>query len=118
MARSLPQSYIRNPITYIFGVDSNVRVLRELVRHGGRLSSSTISRQSGLSRTSVWLALQVLQNLNVVTSEGSDNTRLFKFNMDHFLADSIGLLFRTERDRFSSLLEAIKASTQTNSQWI
>jgi predicted nucleotidyltransferase len=118
MARSLPQSYIRNPVTHIFGVDSNIRVLRELVRHGGGLSSSTISRQSGLSRSSVWLALQALQSLNVITSEGSDNTKVFKFNKDHFLAGPIGLLFQTERDRFSSLLEAIKASSQANRQWI
>lgn len=110
MARSRLQSAIRNPLTYIFGVDSSVAVLRELVRHGGALSSSDIQNRSGLSKSSVRLGLISLEQSGVVVSEGSLATKLHRFNAAHFLAPQIAALFDAERNRFSEILESVRNS--------
>lgn len=110
MARSRPQSAIRNPLTHIFGVDSNVAVLRELVRHGGALSSSDIQNRSGLSKSSVRLGLISLERLGVVTSEGSLATKLHCFNTAHFLAPQIAVLYEAEKNRFTEILETVRNS--------
>ncbi|WP_440657819.1 helix-turn-helix domain-containing protein [Ensifer adhaerens] len=43
---------MRAPLDSVFGVDSNVRVLRVLAEHGGLLSSSEVSQRPKLSKTS------------------------------------------------------------------
>ena len=118
MARSQSQSAIRNPITYIFGVDSNVAVLRELVRHGGALSSADIRRRSGVSKSSVRIGLIVLEQLGLVRSEGSHVTRLHRFNQGSDLAEQISELFHAEANRFTSIVEIIRGCAEHNSNQI
>ncbi|WP_206078726.1 hypothetical protein [Allomesorhizobium camelthorni] len=113
MARSRSQSAIRNPLTHILGVDSNVAVLRELVRHGGALSASDIQGRSGLSRSGVRLGLISLEKSGIVVSEGSLATRLHRFNTAHFLSPQIAALYVAEKDRFTDIVESIRNSAGT-----
>ncbi|UVK49234.1 helix-turn-helix domain-containing protein (plasmid) [Mesorhizobium sp. AR07] len=71
MARSTSQSALRYPLIIILGTDENVRLLRELSRHGGLLSSPLLADRSGLARASVWSALGTLEGIGIVSSEGT-----------------------------------------------
>lgn len=108
MARLQLQSALRNPLNTIFGVDANVAVLRELVRHGGALASAEIVARSGASKSSVRLGLIALEAFGLVTSEGTRTTRLHRFNRDNCLGPAIEALFDAETQRFSLILETIR----------
>jgi predicted nucleotidyltransferase len=100
------------PLTLIFGVDSNVGILRELVRHGGSLSSSDIQARSGLSKTVVRLGLLSLSQAGVVITEGSANTKLHRFNAEHYFARQIEALYDAEKNRFTEIIESIRCSVE------
>ncbi len=104
MARSRAQSAIRNPLTRIFGVDSNVAVLRELVRHGGYLSSSTVQSRSGLSKSSVRLGLISLEQTGIVITEGTPFTKLHRF----IIVDKLNATIRLENRPIAELFIPMK----------
>jgi predicted nucleotidyltransferase len=108
MARPEPESAIRRPLTVVLGVDSNLRVLRTLIRHGGHLAASEIVRLSGLSRESVRLALISLESMAMLESVGSPYSRVYRFNQGHVLAPQLAALFNAEEDRFTSILDAVR----------
>jgi predicted nucleotidyltransferase len=110
VVRTIAQSAIRNPVDLIFGVDSNVRVLRVLVRHGGLLSAPDIGRRARLSRSSARLGLLSLEESGAVVAEGAGYSRLYRLNAKHYLADQIRSLFAAEDQRFSDVVEAVKDS--------
>jgi len=110
LARSEPQSAMRAPLDTVFGVDSNVRVLRVLTAHGGALSSSDITRRAKLSKTSTRNGLMSLGECGAVVTEGSGQSRLHRFNHDYYLAPQIEALFATEPVRFEKVLEAVRLS--------
>lgn len=110
MARTIPESAIRNPLDLILGVDSNVRVLRALVRHGGLLSSSDIGRRARLSKTSTRLGLIALEATGIVSAEGSGYNRLYRFNTGHDLSPAIESLFAAEDRRFAAIIDAVRNS--------
>jgi predicted nucleotidyltransferase len=89
-----------------------------LARHGGALSAPLIAHHSGLSRSSVWLALQSLEELHVVAVEGSGNVKLYRLNGDYFLAAAIRQLFEAEQARFAAALEAVRSSPSSQRQWV
>lgn len=110
MARSEAQSAIRAPLDTIFGVDSNVRVLRVLAAHGGPLSSSDISRRAKLSRSSTRQGLISLEECGAIVTEGSGYSRLHRFNRDFCLAPQIEALFAAEAVRYEKILDAVRLS--------
>lgn len=110
MARTISQSAIRNPLNLVFGVDSNVRVLRVLARHGGLLASSDISRRADLSKSSTRLGLLSLEQIGIISAEGSGYNRLYRLNTKHYLADEIDSLFAAEDRRFAAIIEAVTTS--------
>ena len=110
MARSEPESASRKPLTIVLGVDSNLRVLRALVRHGGQLAASEIARISGLSRESVRLGLISLESMRMVSWSGSPHSRVYRFNDGHILAPPLAALFEAEKERFAAILDAVRQS--------
>ncbi|WP_234838760.1 nucleotidyltransferase domain-containing protein [Sinorhizobium meliloti] len=108
MARSEQESAIRNPLTNILGIDSNLRVLRTLVQHGGMLSASEIVRVSKLSRDGVRRGLLALESSGMVTSSGSSHARVYRFNASHFLAPALGTVFGAEKERFMAILDTLR----------
>lgn len=113
MARSTAQSALRYPLTIILGTDANVRVLRELSRHGGMLSSPLLADRSGLARASVWSALGPLEGIGIVSSEGTAKTRLYRLNDRHPLAKSVQALFEQEALRYSDIRAAVTHAVST-----
>ncbi|AZO31517.1 hypothetical protein EJ071_31790 [Mesorhizobium sp. M1B.F.Ca.ET.045.04.1.1] len=110
MARSERESAIRRPLTAMLGVDSNLRVLRTLVEHGGLLAASEIVRRSRLSRESVRLGLVALETLGIVVASGSGHSRLYRFDDSHYLAPRLAALFKAESNRFTAILDAVRQS--------
>lgn len=110
MARSSPQSVLRYPLTRILGVDANVRVLRELLGHGGELAAPALVVRSGLAQSSVRAALIDLEAMKIVETIGSGRARLFRIAKRHPLADALGALFRAENRRFEAVLTAVRAA--------
>ncbi|WP_315858300.1 helix-turn-helix domain-containing protein [Rhizobium leguminosarum] len=110
MARSEPQSAMRAPLDTVFGVDSNVRVLRVLAPHGGPLSSSDITRRAKLSKTGTRQGLISLEECGAIVTEGSGHSRLHRFNHDYYLAPQIKALFGAESVRFEKMLDAVRLS--------
>jgi predicted nucleotidyltransferase len=111
MARSARESSIRKPLTFMLGVDSNLRVLRVLVQHGGLLAASEIARISELSRGSVRLGLISLESMGIIASSGSPHSRVYRFNDGHYLAPHLAALFEAERGRFMAILDAVRRSS-------
>jgi predicted nucleotidyltransferase len=110
MARSAPQSTLRYPLTRILGADANVRVLRELVGHGGRLSAPALVVRSGLAQSSVRAALISLEEMKIVEAIGFGRARLFCVDGRHPLAASIAAMFDAEDCRFAAVLDAVRAA--------
>lgn len=110
MARSERESAMRNPLTFVLGVDSNLRVLRALVQHGGMLAASEIVRMSRLSRESVRLGLRSLGSMGIVTWSGSAHARVYRFNDGHYLAPVLAALFEAEKERFLVVLDTVRRS--------
>lgn len=110
VARSERESAMRYPLTSMLGVDSNLRVLRTLVRHGGVLAASDIVRMSRLSRESVRLGLLALGTMGIVDSLGSLHARVHRLNQLHCLAPALTTLFGAEAERFEAILNAVRQS--------
>jgi len=110
VARSSAQSAQRYPLTTILGTEANVRVLRELFRHGGQMPAPALTARSGLAKASVWAALAALEATGVVASAGSGRTHLYCVRADHPLAASLGALFEAEDCRFAAIRDTIRAA--------
>jgi DNA-binding transcriptional ArsR family regulator len=118
VARTVSQSAIRNPLDLVFGVDSNVRVLRIVARHGGLLSSSEIGRRAGLSKSSTRLGLISLADTGLVLAEGSGYNRLYRLNSEHYLSGAIENLFAAEDRRFTAIIDAVTNSPGAQKQLV
>ncbi len=112
MARSSPQSIQRYPLTAILGTEANVRLLRELSRHGGQLSAPSLVQRTGLAKTSVWAGLAALEQAGAVAIAGSGRARLYNIRADHPLRAALDALFEAEERRFDAILEAVRAAAR------
>jgi predicted nucleotidyltransferase len=112
MTRSAPQSIQRYPLTAILGTEANVRLLRELSRHGGQLSAPSLVQRTGLAKTSVWAGLTALEQAGAVAVAGSGRVRLYRLRADHPLRTALDMLFEVEERRFDAILEAVRAAAR------
>lgn len=112
MPRASPQSALRAPLSRLVGSQANVRVLRELSRHGGQLSAPRLTAQTGLAHRSVYLALSELQAMKIVDVRGSGSTWLYQFEHHHPLAGFLSALFEAEERRFDDILECIETAAK------
>jgi hypothetical protein len=64
----------RYPLTSILGTEANVRLLRELYRHGGQMSAPLLTARTGPAKSSVSTALAALEGIGFVASAGTGRT--------------------------------------------
>ena len=114
MTRSSAQSTLRYPLTVILGTEANVRLLRELSRHGGQLSAPALVFRTGLAKTSVWAGLASLDAAGVVSAAGTGRTLLYSLRAAHPLRSALDTLFEAEERRFDAILEAIRAAARNS----
>jgi predicted nucleotidyltransferase len=108
--RPVAQSFLRQPLSAVFANPANVRLLRELSRHGGEFSAKILAERSRLTKSSVTLALDYLSGLGLVEILGSAHSRLYRIDGDHPLASSLAALFAAEDLRFQNIIEAVRAA--------
>jgi len=112
MAEHVRQSTLRYPLTEILGSVACVRTLRELMRHGGELSASTLVLRTGLAKRSVQTALGALEAMEVIDALGFTRGRLFRVRRAHPLAAALDQLFDAEEQRFNAVLEAMRKAAE------
>ncbi|MSP02781.1 MAG: hypothetical protein EXR07_17305 [Acetobacteraceae bacterium] len=112
MARSTAQSAKRYPLTLMLGTEANVRVLRELSRHGGQLSARALEFRTGLSGSTVRTALQAQSEMGAISVAGSGYGRLYSLRLDHPLREALDALFSSEEDGFGAILTAIETAAR------
>jgi predicted nucleotidyltransferase len=110
MPRSSAQSAQRYPLTFILGSEANVRLLRELFRHGGQISAPQLAIRSGLAKASVWTALVSLEAMGIVRAAGTGRSRLYGIRSDHPLAAALDALFAAEEARFAAMRQAVRTA--------
>lgn len=107
MARSLPQSAHRYPLTIALGSEACIRVARELAMHGGQLSNAELVRNTRLAPATVPRALTALIDTRLVRASGSGRSRLYHLRHTALTA-ALTSLFVTEAKRFDDMLEAAR----------
>lgn len=112
MARPIADSAIRHPLNDILSAEAHIRILRELCLHGGFLSVGSIATKTGLSKSGLRKALEALGRTNAIVDEGSDRTRLYRFNWSHPFANQISALFAAENDRLQRIFDSVRGSGQ------
>lgn len=114
---SLPQSYLRYPLSRILASEGAVRVLRELARHGGELSVSALIGPTRLSTQAVRNVLGSLAATGVVEPIGQGRSVLYRVRSAHPLLAPLAHLFAEEEARvgrvFRALREAARAAAPT-----
>jgi DNA-binding transcriptional ArsR family regulator len=99
---------LRFPLSYIFGTETNVRILRELARHGGQLTPSNLAARTKMALPSVIAALSSLGGTSVVKEVGTGRTRLYNLNQASPFSAPIQALFKAEEDRFAGIIDAVR----------
>lgn len=107
-----PDSSLRHPLTGILGTEANVRLLRELVMHGGQVSAPHLAMRTGVSEQHVRSALARLVTFGVVLMIGSARSRLYCFAADYPLAAELQALFQAEAANFSRIIEGLRQTAQ------
>ncbi len=110
MPRSGPQSALRYPLTGILGSVANIRVLRELLQHGGEIAPPSLVLRTRLAQSSVREALIALESMKVVEAIGGGRHRLFRIVLTHPLTGPLERLFQAEGDRFDRILNSIRTA--------
>ncbi len=114
MPRASKQSTLRFPLSAIFSSEANVRLLREMFRHGGELSAPEIGKRAGVSRQHVLRTLHGLGELGIVEAVGVSGHPSYRVRAAYPLHDVIAALFLTEEERFSAVREAIRTAAGTD----
>lgn len=112
------QSFLRYPLSLILASEGNVRVLRELLRHGGELNSPTIAKRTGVSPQHVRHVLGGMVATGVVEEVGQGRYRSYRGNVEHPLHPILSELFRQEEIRFDEVLAAIRAAVAADSEGV
>ncbi|MEX2608841.1 MAG: nucleotidyltransferase domain-containing protein [Gemmatimonadota bacterium] len=111
---STSQSALRFPLSAIFSSEGNVRVLRELFRHGGELSAPSIAKRVGLSRQHTTRILRGLAALEVVESVGVGGHPSHRARRIHPLYAVLDGLFHVEAQRFGEIADAIRTAARAD----
>ena len=99
---------LRHPLTAILGSEGHVRLLRELLRHGGELGAPDLAARAGLSPQHARLVLGRLVQAGVVDGLGTGRARLYRARPAHPLAGPLDALFAAEDERFGAVLAAVR----------
>ncbi len=111
------------PLDALLGREANVRVLREMVAHGGYLSSSEIARRTRLTRMGALASLHDLERLQMIETAGSKHAILHRLSTEHPLATWIVALFEAEAERSAAIFQLIgetvlHAAPDTAAVWV
>jgi predicted nucleotidyltransferase len=113
---STHQSALRYPLSSILSSEGNVRVLRELFRHGAELNPPQIASRAGLSPQHVRQILPALRSLGVIEVVGQGRYPSYRGRAGHPMHAALDTLFRLEEDRFDQVLEAVRKAVSSDQE--
>jgi len=113
MTRPLPQSALRFPLSSIFSTEVNLRVLRELSRHGGQLSATDLMMRARVTHPSVIKALTTLTEFSIVAEAGSRRSRVYRLEPESPFHAALVHLFNAEEARFDESIQAVRECAQS-----
>lgn len=103
------QSARRYPLNAILGTEATVRLLRVLIAAMGQpVTSGELAGRAALARTSIYQALDLLEQTGIVTYVGAGRQRQVRFRREHPLAPALEALFTAETTTFAEFLEALR----------
>ncbi len=103
------QNYVRYPLNDLLGTRANVRLLRLLAEEvSGPISVSEAAEQTGLTVAGARRALQSLARTGYVEQLGGGRSQQFQLRNADALSAQLRALFRTERDRYQSLVNRLR----------
>ncbi len=108
---SSKQSALRYPLSAILASEGNVRVLRELLRHGGALNAPHVARRVGMSPQHVRQILASLHSVGVIEEVGQGRYVSYRAGAGHPLYRALDDLFRKEDERFDAVLSAVREAS-------
>src|SRR3982751_6364147 len=92
------QGMLRHPLTAVLGSEGHVRLLRELLRHGGELGATDLATRAGLSPQHARLVLAHLVEAGVPGGLGPGRPRLYRARQAHPLVGPLDALFAAEEE--------------------
>lgn len=107
------QSFLRAPLNAALGSEANVRILRVLALTRPPITAGELATRAGLNRTSVYPALDALEQIGIVMLTGTGAQRQIRLRSVHPLASALRALFRAERRRFDDFLASLRDIVRT-----
>jgi predicted nucleotidyltransferase len=111
---STQQSFLRYPLSLVLASEGNVRVLREILRHGGELNPPTIAKRTGVSPQHVRQILGGMVATGIVAEVGQGRYLSYRGNAEHPLYPALSELFRQEESRFDEVLSAVRRAVEAD----
>jgi predicted transcriptional regulator len=103
------QNSLRNPINELLGKEANVRLLRVLANDvDGPLTESNAAERAGLTIPGAHKALKRLLQSGFVVRVGGGRKHQYELRRSDKLVKAMLKLFQSEKDRYETLLSAIK----------
>ena len=103
-----PENSLQAPLNRILGTETNVRLLRALALADMPLAAGELARRASLGRTSVYPALDALENSGIVELTGAGTQRHIRLRTKHPLARALTDLFAAEAGRIERLIAALR----------
>jgi predicted transcriptional regulator len=103
------QNSLRNPLNDLMGTEANVRILRVLANEvDGPLTASNAAERAGLTIPGTHKALKRLLQSGFVLQIGGGRKHQYELRRSDKLVKAVLKLFQSEKERFESLISAIK----------
>jgi predicted transcriptional regulator len=103
------QNSLCNPLNELLGKEANVRLLRVLANDVyGPLTESNVAERAGLTKPGAHKALKRLIQSGFVVRVGGGRKHQYELRRSDKLVKAILKLFQSEKDRYETLLSAIK----------
>jgi len=103
------QNSLRNPLNDLLGTEAHVRLLRVLANEvDGPLTASNAAERAGLTIPGTHKALKRLLQSGFVLRVGGGRKHQYELRRSDKLVIAVLKLFQSERERFESLIGAIK----------
>ena len=107
------QNSLRNPLNELLGKEANVRLLRVLANDvDGPLTGSNVAERAGLTIPGAHKALKRLVQSGFIVRVGGGRKHQYELRRSDKLMKAMLKLFQSEKDRYETLLDAIKKSIE------
>lgn len=113
---SRQNSALRTPLNEILGSRGHILVLRQLVKLENPASHSELHDRTGLSRQGVYDVVVRLIETGILRYVGSGRQQHVNLRNEHPLANVIRQLFKSEKERYSSLIKRLQQEISTIEQ--